>query len=150
MKILIDADACPVVDEAIQLSKKYGLMIAVICDTSHEIRREGCETLIADKGADSADLLLLSRVCEGDIVVTQDYGLAALCLARRAHALNQNGLVYTDRNIDELLFSRYASKKIRQAGGHTKGPPKRRRENDLAFIRALENLIIQNINKVKE
>ena len=141
MKILIDADGCPVVDLTVRLAKKYGIECTILCDTSHEFNREGAKTVVVEKGADSVDFRIVNLVGEGDIVVTQDYGLAAMCLARKAIPVSQNGMVYTDKNIDQLLFTRYVSKKIRKAGGRMKGPSKRTPKQDKAFAAALEKLI---------
>lgn len=141
MRILIDADGCPVVDLTVRLAKKYGIECTILCDTSHEFNRDGAKTVVVEKGADSVDFKIVNLVGEGDIVVTQDYGLAAMCLARKAIPVSQNGLVYTDKNIDQLLFTRYVSKKIRNAGGRMKGPFKRTPEQDKAFEAALERLI---------
>ena len=141
MKILIDADGCPVVDLTVRLAAKHGAECVILCDTAHEFNREGAQTVVVEKGADSVDFKLVNLVCEGDIVVTQDYGLAAMCLARKAVPLSQNGMVYTDKNIDQLLFTRYVSKKIRNSGGRLKGPSKRKPEQDKAFEKALERLI---------
>ena len=141
MKILIDADGCPVVDLTVRLAAKHGAECVILCDTAHEFNREGAQTVIVEKGADSVDFKLVNLVREGDIVVTQDYGLAAMCLARKAVPLSQNGMVYTDKNIDQLLFTRYVSKKIRNSGGRLKGPSKRKPEQDKAFEEALERLI---------
>ena len=141
MKILIDADGCPVVDLTVRLAAKHGAECVMLCDTAHEFNREGAQTVIVEKGADSVDFKLVNLVREGDIVVTQDYGLAAMCLARKAVPLSQNGMVYTDKNIDQLLFTRYVSKKIRNSGGRLKGPSKRKPEQDKAFEEALERLI---------
>ena len=141
MKILIDADGCPVVDLTVRLAAKHGAECVILCDTAHEFNREGAQTVIVEKGADSVDFKLVNLVREGDIVVTQDYGLAAMCLARKAVPLSQNGMVYTDKNIDQLLFTRYVSKKIRISGGRLKGPSKRKPEQDKAFEEALERLI---------
>ena len=141
MKILIDADGCPVVDLTVRLAAKHGAECVILCDTAHEFNREGAQTVIVEKGADSVDFKLVNLVREGDIVVTQDYGLAAMCLARKAVPLSQNGMVYTDKNIDQLLFTRYVSKKIRNSGGRLKGPSKRKPEQDKAFEKALERLI---------
>lgn len=144
MKILIDADACPVVDIAARLAAAYGRRCIILCDTSHRIERDGCETLIADRGADSVDFRLVNLLAPGDIAVTQDYGLAAMCLSKRAYAINQNGLVYSGENIEGLLYSRYVNKKIRMAGGRSKGPKKRTAEQDAAFRRALIALLEQS------
>ncbi|MBP3446755.1 MAG: YaiI/YqxD family protein [Clostridia bacterium] len=141
MKIFIDADGCPVVDITVSVAKKHSLPCYIICDTAHEFSKDGAETVVVEKGADSVDFKLVNLVTAGDIVVTQDYGLAAMCLARKAVPISQNGLVFTDKNIDELLFSRYVSKKIRNAGGRLKGPSKRTPEQDERFLQALEGLI---------
>ena len=142
MKIFIDADGCPVVDLTVTIAKRNSIECFIICDTAHEFNKDGAQTVVVEKGADSVDFKLVNLVCAGDIVVTQDYGLAAMCLARKAVPLSQNGLVFTDKNIDELLFSRYVSKKIRNAGGRLKGPSKRTAEQDEKFRTALEKLIL--------
>ena len=76
-----------------------------------------------------------------DIVITQDYGLAAMCLARRSMVISQNGRVYSEENIDSMLLARHAARKIRNAGGRLKGPAKRTRDQDEAFAKVLENLL---------
>lgn len=141
MKIFIDADGCPVVDITVRIAKAKSVGCFIICDTAHEFKKDGAETVVVEKGADSVDFRLVNLVSEGDIVVTQDYGLAAMCLARKAVPLSQNGLVFNDKNIEELLFSRYVSKKIRNAGGRLKGPSKRTAEQDKRFEEALLKLI---------
>ena len=102
MNILIDADGCPVVDLTLQIAKRFCVPVIILCDTAHQIEREGAQTLVFDKGADSVDFALVNRVKPGDVVVTQDYGLASMCLAKCARVLNQNGLEYTADNIDTL------------------------------------------------
>ena len=103
MNILIDADGCPVINLTLQIAKRFGVPVIILCDTSHQIEREGAQTLVFDKGADSVDFALVNRVKPGDVVVTQDYGLASMCLAKCARVLNQNGLEYTADNIDALM-----------------------------------------------
>ena len=137
-RILIDADDCPVVDETIKIARRFGVACLILCDTSHYFEREGAQTMVFSKGADSVDFALVNRVTPGDIVITQDYGLATMCLARRARVLNQNGLEYTTQNIDGLLARRHENKKLLRAGKHPKGPAKRTREQDEAFIAMLE------------
>ena len=140
-QILVDADGCPVVDETIVLAKRYGLAVTLITDTSHIMNRDGATTITVEKGSDSADFRLVNLVSKGDIVITQDYGLAAMVLSKGGHILNQNGSRYTNENIDGLLMSRHIGKKIRRAGGRTKGPSKRTKEQDERFVCALEALI---------
>lgn len=141
MKLLIDADACPVVDIALKCAKENNVDKCVLfCDTSHLIERDGAETIVVSKGADSADFALINLVKTGDIVITQDYGLAAMCLAKKAHVLNQNGLIFNEFNIGSLLEQRHLSKKIRMAGGRTKGPSKRTKEQDEDFLVSLQKI----------
>lgn len=144
MKIIIDADACPVVDIALSLAREHSIKCTLICDTAHIMQRDGCDTVTVDKGADSVDFRLVNMLSAGDIAITQDYGLAAMCLSKKAYAINQNGLIYSDKNIEQLLFTRYVGKKVRAAGGRTKGPPKRTREQDEAFRKSLTKLIEDN------
>ena len=141
MRILIDADGCPVVDETVELANKYKIECLILCDTSHVFEKPGAITKIFDKGADSVDFALVNLIEKGDIVITQDYGLAAMCLARRAITINQDGREYTGDNIDSLLLSRYTAKKIRNAGGRLKGPAKRTTQQDKYFIETLEGLL---------
>lgn len=144
MKIFIDADGCPVVDITVRAAKKYGAECTIICDTAHSINREGAETIIVDKGADSADLRLVNLVGAGDIAVTQDYGLAAMCLSRRAVVLDQDGRLYTEENISGLLEFRAVSAKIRRSGGRTKGKAKRTPQQDRDFEAAVTRLLDGN------
>ena len=145
MKVLIDADACPVTSIAVALCKQFRTECILLCDTAHIIHREGAQTLIFDKGADSVDFALVNRVAPGDIVITQDYGLAAMCLAKQARILHQDGWEYTEFNISGLMEQRHAAKKHRMAGGRTKGPAKRKPEQDIAFQNTLETLLQQSV-----
>ena len=145
MKVLIDADACPVTDIAVGLCKRYQVTCFLLCDTAHTMHREGAQTLIFDKGSDSVDFALVNRVEAGDIVITQDYGLASMCLAKRARILHQDGWEYTEYNISGLMEQRHAAKKFRMAGGRTKGPAKRKPEQDAAFTSALDTLLQQSV-----
>jgi uncharacterized protein YaiI (UPF0178 family) len=142
--VLIDADGCPVVDIAVSLSRKYKIECIIICDTSHVFNKEGARTITVSKGADSVDFALVNMLCPGDIVVTQDYGLAAMCLARRAIPISQDGIVYHDGNIGSLLQARHAAAKIRRAGGRLRGPKKRTPEQNTQFAVKFEELIRQN------
>lgn len=145
MKMLIDADGCPVVDIAVKLCLQHRLPCLLLCDTAHILQKDGAETLVFDKGADSVDFALVNRVQPGDIVITQDYGLASMCLARQAVVLHQDGWLYTLSNIDALLFQRHAARKHRAAGGRTKGPPKRTAQQNLSFEAALKALLQQTV-----
>ena len=133
-RLLIDADACPVVEIALRAARARGVEVLLVCDDAHEMRREGARTVTVARGADSADLRLVNLLEPGDIVVTQDYGVAAM-------ALDQNGRVYDESNIDALLSMRHLAARARRAGGRVKGPPKRRPQQDEAFRLALEEML---------
>ena len=141
MKILIDGDGCPVAGIAVACAKRRGVAAVLICDTAHMMQSDYAECVTVDKGRDSADMVLVNRTNAGDIVVTQDYGLAALCLAKRAVPLNQNGMIYTTENIDRLLMQRHINKKIRMSGGKGSHQKKRTKEQDAAFYTALCKLL---------
>ncbi|MEG2703312.1 MAG: DUF188 domain-containing protein, partial [Clostridia bacterium] len=105
---------------------------------------EGAQTVMVARGADSADFRLVNLIQARDIVVTQDYGLAAMCLAKGARVLNQNGQEYDTDNIDGLLSMRHVAKEARRAGrrgGRLKGPPKREKAQDERFAEALRQLM---------
>ena len=87
MRILIDADGCPVTNIAVSISKSHGLECIIVCDSSHIFSSDYAQVITVDKGADSADMKLVNIALKGDIAVTQDYGLAAMCLARNVLAL---------------------------------------------------------------
>ncbi|MDE5770121.1 MAG: YaiI/YqxD family protein [Ruminococcus sp.] len=143
MKIYIDADGCPIVRNTLKIAGKFNILCVIICDTAHRIEHENAETIVVDKGADSADFRLVNLIQKGDIAITQDYGLAAMCLSKCAIVLNQDGKEYTNDNISGLLEFRAFSKKIRQNGGRLKGMPKRTGEQDRAFENALQDILVK-------
>ena len=141
MKIYIDADGCPVVKNTIKIAKQFSIPCVIICDTSHRIELEGAETIVVSQGADSVDFRLVNMIQKGDIVVTQDYGLASMCLGRKVRVLHQDGWEYTLDNISGLMEQRHINKKHRLAGGRTKGPAKRNRQQDEAFQKAFQQML---------
>ena len=147
MKILIDADGCPVVDIAVRMAKENHIQCIILCDTSHVFEKDGAATMTFSKGADSVDFALVNRVSSGDIVITQDYGLAAMCLSKNALIINQDGLEYTADNIDAMLLARHTAKKIRQSGGRLKGPKKRSSVQDEDFKKTLAGLLRQGVGQ---
>lgn len=143
MRILIDADGCPVVDATLCIARRHGIECIIFCDTSHVFEKEGARTVVCSKGADSVDFVLVNRAECGDVVITQDFGLAGMCLAKGAYPFRQDGMQYTDENIGALLESRHMSQKIRRAGGRTKGLKKRTPQENQAFAAALEAFVIR-------
>ena len=145
MRILIDADGCPVVNETIKVAHKFNLESIIFCDTSHNFDQKNVKVIVVSKGVDAVDFAILNNIQKGDIVITQDYGLASLVLSRNSYAINQSGMVYTNENIDELLYSRYISKKMRNSGARLKGPKKRDKSQNIIFRENLEKLILKII-----
>ena len=150
MRILVDADACPVKEIIIKIAKKHSLEVIMFFDRSH-IYEDGYSTvLLFDKGRDSVDFALLNRLKSNDIVISQDYGVATLALSKNAYVLNQNGLIYNDDNINTLLYKRYISAKQRKNGKHLKGPKKRTKDLDLSFEQSLIKIIESSKNKARK
>ena len=145
MRILVDADACPVKRIIVRLAKQHNIPVTMLIDTSHELS-DGYSTIITvDKQPDSVDYALMGLLAREDIVVTQDFGLAAMAIGKGAKAINQNGLIFTEENIDKLLLERHIGQKIRRSGGRTKGPAKRKKDDDARFEVAFEKLLRSNI-----
>ena len=135
MTVFVDADACPVKEIIVRTCKKRNIPVTMLIDTSH-VLNDGYSTVITvEKGRDSADFKLVTLCKANDIVVTQDYGVAAMALGKGAVCLNQNGLIYTNGNIDELLYKRHENSKARRRGHYT-AIPKRTEADDTAFSTA--------------
>lgn len=151
MKIYVDADACPVVPETEQVARRRGIPVVLICDTNHVMTTDTSEVVVIGAGADAVDFALVNRCRKGDIVVTQDYGVAAMALGKGARAIHQSGMWYTEYNIDGLLAERHMKKEARRASSrnHMKGPKKRTPEDDRRYVESLERLIaeVQNENR---
>lgn len=145
-KILVDADACPVKQIIEEIAKQYGIEVIMFIDTSHELSSDYSKIITVCQGKDAADFAIVNMVKPNDIVVTQDYGVATMSLAKHALVLNQNGLIYTDQNIDKLLFERHIAQKIRRSGGKTSNAKKRSKENDIkfrnSFIKLCEAILV--------
>ena len=140
-KILVDADACPVKQIIVRLAKKRNIPVTMLIDTSHELNDGYSNIITVDKQADSVDFALMGLLTCEDIVVTQDFGLAAMVIGKGAKAINQNGMIFSDKNMDKLLMERHIGQKIRRGGGRTKGPAKRTKEDDARFEAAFEKLL---------
>ena len=146
MTIYIDADACPVTRIAERIAKKYGIPVVLLCDTNHVLTSDYSEIRVIGAGADAVDIALINLCQRGDIVITQDYGVAALALGKGARAIHQSGKWFTDDNIDSLLMERHMAKKARRSSKHhLKGPPKRTEEDDRRFESSFELMIREAI-----
>lgn len=133
MKILVDGDACPVKDIIVKVAKEFKIDVIIFIDTSHIYSDDYSTVITVDKGADSVDIALINKTQPGDIVVTQDYGLATMVLSKKGYAINNHGMIYTNENIDALLMQRYIGQKLRKSGVKTNNPRKRTPEDNLRF-----------------
>ena len=145
MKKFVDADACPVVGIVEELAKKYTILVTLLCDTNHVISSDYSEVIVVGAGADAVDYKLISMCHKGDMVVSQDYGVAAMALGKGAYAIHQSGKWYTNENIDQMLMERHLNKKARRASQkkHLKGPKKRTAEDDEYFRESFEKMILK-------
>ena len=142
MTIYIDADACPVTRIAEDVARKHGIPVMLLCDTNHVLTSDYSTVKVIGAGADAVDFALINLCRRGDIVITQDYGVAALALGKGARAIHQSGKWFTNDNIDGLLMDRHLAKKARRSGKHhLKGPAKRTEEDDKRFTESFERLI---------
>lgn len=135
MTIYVDADACPVKKIIVQQAKKRAIPVVMLIDTSHELQDDYAQVITVAKGPDSVDFKLVTLVHSGDLVVTQDTGVAAMALGKGAQCINQNGLMYTNSNIDMMLYTRHENSRARRRGHYT-AVPARTKQDDEAFCRA--------------
>ena len=149
VQIFVDADACPVVDIVETIAEKYNISTTLLCDTYHILYSDYSEVIVVSAGADAVDYKLISLCHRGDIVVSQDYGVAAMALGKAAYAIHQSGRWYTDENIDRMLMERHLNKKARRSShkNHIKGPKKRTEEDDERFAQSFEKMILMAKSK---
>lgn len=145
MRIIIDGDACPVVDITKNIAKRFDIKLILYCDYNHDIELDYGEVRKVDQSNQSVDMEILNNSQKGDLVVTNDYGLASLVLGKEVHAINGKGLIFNENNIDHLLMQRHINTKIRSSGGKHPTSKKRNKKDDKKF----ENKLIKLIKKIK-
>ena len=143
MRDFVDADACPVVDIIEKVAREHNVPVTLLCDTNHVLFSVYSEVIVVGAGADAVDYKLIGICHKGDIVVSQDYGVAAMALGKGAYAIHQSGKWYTNENIDQMLMERHLNKKARRASrkNHLKGPRKRTSEDNERFRESFEKMI---------
>lgn len=141
MKIVVDGDGCAGREIIEKVAKKNSIKVLIYCTINHMIRSDYSEVKTVDDGFQSVDMYVANAIEKNDIVVTQDYGVAAMALGKGALAISPRGYIYDNDNIDRLLFERHLSQKNRRAGGRTKGNHKRSKEDDERLYYNLEKLI---------
>lgn len=143
MQIFVDADACPVVKVIEAIAKKYQIPVTLLCDINHDLYSDYSKVIMVGAGTDAVDYKLISLCHSGDIVVSQDYGVAAMALGKGAYAIHQSGKWYTNTNIDQMLMERYLNKNSRKKSlkNHVKRPKKRTDADDEKFAKSFEKMI---------
>ncbi|WP_342388339.1 YaiI/YqxD family protein [Salinicoccus bachuensis] len=138
MKVIVDADACPVKDTIMKETRNRQVPVVLVSSLSHYSTQDlpdHVRAVYVEAGPDAADFKVVQLAAKDDIVVTQDYGLASLLLPKGCTVLHHKGFEYDDRNIDHLLETRYMGSMIRKGGGRTKGPKPFSREDKAAFLK---------------
>lgn len=149
MKIIVDADACPqfVLRQVIEVGKKHNIPVVTVANFNHNITSGGHITV--GSGPQEADLKIINITVAGDIVVTQDWGLAAMVLSKKASAISPTGIEYSDEKLTFLLEERNIKAQFRRSGGRTKGPRKRTSKDDERFKNALERVVFKRLEAEK-
>jgi uncharacterized protein YaiI (UPF0178 family) len=143
MRIVVDADACPGRDIIETVAKESGIEVIMFCDLNHILRSDYSSIRYVDSGFQSVDMAVANESKKGDIVVTQDYGVAAMCLGKGSFAINPRGSIYDDENIERLLFERHIAQKVRKSGGRGSTHKKRNSEDDERLEKNLRKLVLK-------
>jgi uncharacterized protein YaiI (UPF0178 family) len=148
MKLIIDADACPrsVLKICLEVGRSYAIPVWTVASFNHEIVSDN--HIVVGNNSQEADLKIINLTLAGDIIVTQDWGLAAMILGRNAYCLSPGGREYREDKIQFLLEEREAKARLRRAGGRTKGPKKRTPDDDRNFLGTLERIIGKALNNI--
>ena len=151
MRILVDADACPVKDIIEEVARSMQIPVTMFIDTSHILTSDYSEIVMVSKAPDAVDFALINRSNRGDIIITQDYGGGAMALGKGAYAIHPNGKVYTNENIEVMLMERDIAKKRRRAGDRIRGRSRKRTSDDNdRFREAFLRVCYKAINSKKD
>lgn len=144
--IIVDADACPSKEEIIAVAREFGVTVLLVASYAHRMPEyENVIVRQADSVPEAVDIIIMNEVKPGDIVITQDYGLAAVVLGKKAKVLSPRGMLYTEQNMDGLLEARNFSAKIRRCGGRTKGPSPYTKADQIKLVQMLQELLAKHV-----
>lgn len=141
MRIIVDADACPgklLIEKA---AVENNIEVKLYCDMNHVLESETSQVIYIESGSQNVDIAVTNEAKKGDIVITQDFGVAAMVLGKNCYAISPKGYIYDNDNIDGLLFQRHISAKVRRGGGKTSNPKKRTQDDDARLYNNLLKLI---------
>ena len=140
--LFIDADACPVKDEAYKVARRYGLPVKVVANAFLMVPSEPLiERVIVDAGPDIADDWIAERAGLGDVVVTADIPLASRCLKNGAQAIGPGGRAFTTDSIGAALAGREVGEHLRSMGVATSGPKPFAAADRSRFLQALDEAV---------
>ncbi|MGL4741547.1 MAG: YaiI/YqxD family protein [Sarcina sp.] len=145
MKVIVDGDGCPGMDYIQKAAKECDVDLVVYATIDHNINLDYGVSKVVDAGFQSVDMYVVNECTKNDVVITQDFGVAAMVLGKGAYALSPKGMSFTNENIDRLLFERHLSQKARKVKMRGKNPSKRKSEDNLN----LYNNLIKIIRAVK-
>ncbi|HOJ78495.1 MAG TPA: DUF188 domain-containing protein [Bacillota bacterium] len=133
MQVLVDADACPknVLKIIRQLQAEYRFRLITVASFNHLF--DNPDHITVGNESQATDIEIINRIQAGDLLVTHDYGLAALALGKKALVIGINGRIYSDATIDFLLEERNLKSRLRRSGLKTKGPAARTETDDRRF-----------------
>mgnify|MGYP001275770835 CR=1 FL=1 len=140
MHIWIDGDGCPVISQTISLAKAMNIGVTVVKNHAVHLEDTYAQIITVDTSRDAADYYIANHIRPGDVVVTQDYGLGAMVLAKKGLPITQMGKVVTADNIEIMLAMRHQNRLQRMQGKRGSAIPKRTREDDVRFEEALKGL----------
>ncbi|ALN77974.1 MULTISPECIES: YaiI/YqxD family protein [Staphylococcus] len=151
MRILIDGDACPVVDSIIELTIGTGIFVYIFRSYAHYSNRDypsHVQLKYIDGGRDAVDFAIIKSMQVHDLIVTQDYGLASIALQKSKYVMHHLGYFYTDDNIDQLLTQRfYSQQERRKSRRYSKGPKPFSEAQRHHFEVALQRIIQYELEK---
>lgn len=151
MKIFIDADGAPWRDLVVERGRRHGVTVVIVADYSHDIPpEEGVERVVVDRGADAADFAIVNRVHAGDLVITQDVGLASLVLPQGATVISPRGYEFIEGSMEGRLARRWLHGRIRKAGGRVTGPPPLSEDDRDRFLMLLDKKLIASMRRADE
>lgn len=145
MRILVDADACPSINMITSIAKEYKLPLTLYSDTTHNLKNDYALIKTLSKGFQSVDIKIINDINNNDILITQDFGLATLALAKKSKVISPKGLIYTNDNIDRLNFEKYLNSLNRRQKIHIKGPKKRTIDDSKRLEDSIIKCIKENI-----
>jgi uncharacterized protein len=144
IRILVDADACPVKPEIYRVAERHGTKVVVVSNSVMAIpRAPWIERVIVGDAQDAADDWIADHAARGDIVVTADIPLAARGVKAGADVIGPTGRVFSEASIGMTLASRNLMDDLRSAGQITGGPKPFTPRDRSAFLSALDLAIVR-------